>query len=348
MTLSKSAAAALLLAILIFAGTAYRLVGAGHAGGTDNAYVRGDVTPISTKVPGLIEDVLVADNQQVRAGDILFRLDDREYGARADRARAALAARRAAIVRHDRSLELQRANIGQARAAVRSAGAEVDRSGRELARIQVLRRDGWVTTARGDDAAADSEKALAGVSGAEAALTASRDQYDVIASQRLQLVAEVEAAEAELRLAELDLESTIVRAPADGRVAERQVRKGQYVRPGTSLIALVAREVWIVANFKETELQGIRAGEPVTILVDSQPGRALAGRVDSLSPASGAQFALLPPDNASGNFTRIVQRIPIRIAVPGGQPGVDELRPGMSARVARGETARHWQVRLRR
>ncbi len=340
MTLSKSAVAALLVAALIFAGAAYALVGAAGARGTDNAYVRGDVTPVSTKVSGLVAQVLVEDNQEVRAGDILFRLDDRDYRARVDQARAALSARRAAIVRLERSLELQRATIGGARAAVRAAGAEAERSGRELARIQVLRGEGWVTKSRGDEASAASEKALAGVSGAEAALDASHDQFEVIASQRLQLLADIEAAQAELRLAELDLESTVVRAPTDGRVAERQARQGQYVRPGTPLIALVSRSVWIVANFKETELRQMRVGEPVSVTVDSQPGRVFAGRVDSLSPASGAQFALLPPDNATGNFTRIAQRIPIRITIFAGQPGFDELRPGMSARVARAERRR--------
>jgi membrane fusion protein (multidrug efflux system) len=337
MTLSKSAIAALLLAVLIFAGTAYALVGAASARGTDNAYVRGDVTAVSSKVSGVIAEVRIADNQEVRAGDILFRLDDRDYRARVDQARAALSARRAAILRLDRSLELQQSAIGEARAAVRGAGAEAERSRRELTRIRVLRGEGWVTKSRSDEASASSEKALAGVAGAEAALDASHDQYDVISSQRQQLVADVEAARAELRLAKLDLESTIVRAPSNGRVAERQARKGQYVRPGTPLIALVSPNVWIVANFKETEIRGMRAGEPVSIVVDSQPGRVFAGRVDSLSPASGAQFALLPPDNATGNFTRIVQRIPIRIAVPPGQPGLEDLRPGMSARIRRAD-----------
>jgi membrane fusion protein (multidrug efflux system) len=334
-TLSKSALAALLLALLVFAGAAYALVGAAKAAGTDNAYVRGDVTPVSTKVAGLVAEVLVADNQEVRPGEIMFRIDDRDYRARVDQARAELAARRAAIARLDRSIELQQTAIGQARAAVRTADAEADRSGRELARIEALRSDGWVTRARGDEAVAASEKALAGRAGAEAALSGSHDQVAVLESQRPQLVADIQSAEAALRLAEIELESTIVRAPAAGRVAERQARKGQYVRPGTQLIALVSRDVWIVANFKETELGKMRAGEPVSIEADALLGLVFAGEVESLSPASGAQFALLPPDNATGNFTRIVQRIPIRITLHASQPGVADLRPGMSAKVRR-------------
>lgn len=335
MNLSKSALGALLPAALIFAGAAYVLAGAASGNGTDNAYLRGDVTPISPKVAGLVAEVLVSDNQQVHAGDLLFRIDDRDYQAKVEHARAALAARKAALASLDSRLALQRTAIGQATAAAWSAEAEADRSKREFARIDALRRVGWVSVGRRDEAVAASEKARASVAGAQATLAGAHDQVDVTESQRPQLIAEVQAAEAELRLALIDLESTVVRAPTDGRVAERQARNGQYVRPGTQLIALVSRVVWVVANFKETELKGMRAGDPVSVTVDALPGRIFAGRVESLSPASGAQFALLPPDNATGNFTRIVQRIPIRITFLPGQSGQAELRPGMSARVQR-------------
>lgn len=332
MSLSRSTIAALLLCVLVFVAAAYGLVGR-STGGTDNAYVRGDVTPIGIKVAGLVSEVVVTDNQQVRAGDILFRLDDRDYRARVDEALAMLAARKAELVALDSRLARQRSVILEAGARLRSAEAEADRSGRELARIEALRSQGWVTRARGDEALAASERALAGVSGAGAGLMGSHAEVGVIESQRPQLLAAVQSAEAELRLARIDLESTVVRAPADGRVAERQARKGQYVRPGTPLIALVSGDVWVVANFKETELRGVRPGERVSITVDALPGRTFDGRVDSLSPASGAQFALLPPDNATGNFTRIVQRIPIRISIVGGPAVRRDLRPGMSARV---------------
>ncbi|HEY0628702.1 MAG TPA: HlyD family secretion protein [Sphingomicrobium sp.] len=334
MSLSRSTIAALILSALVFVAAAYGLVGR-QSDGTDNAYVRGDVTPVGIKVAGLVGEVLVRDNQEVRAGDILFRLDDRDYRARVDEALAVLAARKAELAALDSRLARQRSAIFEARATLRSARAEADRSGRELARIEALRSKGWVTRARGDEALAASERALAGVSGAGAGVTGSTAEAGVIESQRPQLMAAVQAAEAALRLARIDLESTVVRAPADGRVAERQARKGQYVRPGTPLIALVSGDVWVVANFKETELRGMRAGERVSITVDALPGRTFDGRVDSLSPASGAQFALLPPDNATGNFTRIVQRIPIRISIGGGPAQRQDLRPGMSARVRR-------------
>lgn len=340
MNLTKTAIVALLTATIFFAGTAWILVGAAWASATDNAYVRGDVTPISARISGYVAEVLVTDNQEVRAGDVLFRLDDRDYRTRVDHARAQLAARRTAIAGLDRSLALQRSAIGRARAALQGADAEAERARADLARVDVLRSDGWVTRARSDEALADSRQAIAGVVGAEAAVAGSHNELTLIESRRPQLLAEIRAAEAVLRQAEIDLESTVVRAPADGRVSERQARRGQYVRPGTQLISLVSRDVWIVANFKETQLRRMRPGDPVSVVVDALPGHEFAGRIESLSPASGAQFALLPPDNATGNFTRIVQRIPIRIILAPGQPGQAELRPGMSARVRRGGSSR--------
>jgi membrane fusion protein, multidrug efflux system len=331
MTLSRSAGAALLTALLILAGTAYALLGAASARGTGNAYVRGDVTPVGTRVTGLVEQVLVTDNQEVRAGDVLFRIDDRDYRARVGEARAALAAKRAELDTLAGRVRLQRAMVEEARASLTSAGAEAERAARELGRIEALRQQGWVTRRQGDEALASGRQAGAAVAAADAALAASREGIAVIESRRPQLLAEIEAAEAALQLALIDLDSTLIRAPADGRVAERQVRRGQYVRPGTQLIALVSRGVWVVANFKETQLRGLRAGERVTVVADALPGRRFEGRVDSLSPASGAQFALLPP----GNFTRILQRIPVKIILAPGQPGQAELRPGMSVRVRR-------------
>lgn len=335
MKLARSTVLALLAAISVFGGAGYSL-NRQLTDGTDDAYVRGDVTPVSTKVAGLVAQVHVADNQEVRAGDILFTLDNRDYRARVDEARATIAERKSALFALDSKLELQATTIAQARASLRGASAEADRSSRELARVDVLRHEGWATKASGDEAIASSERALAGLAGAKAALLGSNAQVDVIESQRPQLLADISAAEAALHLALIDLESTIIRAPTDGRVAERQVLKGQYVSPGTPLIALVSRNVWVEANFKETDLRGMKIGEPVSITVDAEPGRSFEGVVESLSPASGAQFALLPPDNATGNFTRIVQRIPIRIGLRPRQMGVADLRPGMSARVRKG------------
>nr|WP_287259591.1 HlyD family secretion protein [Mesorhizobium sp.] len=169
---------------------------------------------------------------------------------------------------------------------------------------------------------------------AQANLAAARQQMHVLETQRPQLDADIAAAAAALTLAEIELASAVVRSPADGWVGERQARVGQYVRAGTLLVAVVPRNFWVVANFKETQIPALRIGDSVAISIDAIPGREFRGRVESFSPASGAQFALLPPDNATGNFTRIVQRIPVKITLDAGQPDLDRLRPGMSAVVA--------------
>jgi membrane fusion protein (multidrug efflux system) len=304
-----------------------------HDASTENAYVRADVTPIAAKIAGYIVQVGVRDNQPVKAGDLLFRIDDADFQARVDQARAAVEARRAAIGNLDRRLALQRATIQQAEAALRGALAESARTTRDLGRTAQLTTAGWVSQARNDQVLSDSQQAGAKVEEAQANLAAATRQIEVIESQRPQLVADVHAAEAALRLAQIDLDSTTVRAPVDGWVGERQARPGQYVRPGSLLIAVVSRDVWVVANFKETQLARMAAGTRVSVMADGAPGMSFRGAVESLSPASGAQFALLPPDNATGNFTKIVQRIPVRITLAPGQAGVTRLRPGMSATV---------------
>ncbi|MET0531844.1 MAG: HlyD family secretion protein, partial [Microvirga sp.] len=165
-------------------------------------------------------------------------------------------------------------------------------------------------------------------------VAAARRQMDVLESQRPQLHADIDAAAAALRLAEIELENTAIRSPSDGWVGERQARVGQYVRPGTLLLAIVPEDVWVVANFKETQIPDLHIGDSVSVAIDGIPGAGFRGRLESFSPASGAQFALLPPDNATGNFTRIVQRIPVKITLDPGQAGLENLRPGMSAVVA--------------
>lgn len=301
---------------------------------TDNAYVRGDVTPISPKISGYITEVPIRDNQAVTAGDVLFRIDDSDYRARVDQASAGVATRRAMLANLGSQIELQRAAIEQAAAALRGAQADANLAAREFARFDELTKKGWVSRAKNDHAEADHLRAGAKVAEAEANLAAARRQLDVLESQRPQLRADIDAAEAALRLSQIELENTVVRSPSDGWVGERQARVGQYVRPGTQLIAIVQQDFWIVANFKETQTPEMQIGDGVAISIDGVPGAEFKGHIDSLSPASGAQFALLPPDNATGNFTRIVQRIPVKIAFDPGQPGLDRLRAGMSAVVA--------------
>ncbi|MDI9240159.1 HlyD family secretion protein [Lysobacter sp. LF1] len=300
---------------------------------TDNAFVRGDITQISPKVSGHVVRVAVKDNQNVKAGELLFQIDDRDYRARLLQARAALAARQAAVGNLDAQLKLQRASIEQAQASVSEASAEAARSDRDSIRARALAKDQLIAASQLDQLVSSAQIASTRVVETRAGLGAAMQRIGVLESQRPQLEADIRAAEAAVALAELDVESTTVRAPVDGRVSERIARVGQYVRSGSPLIALVASDVWVVANFKETQLEGIQPGAPVEVAVDAVPGARFHGRVESLSPASGAQFALLPPDNATGNFTRIAQRVPVRIALLDDGAQLASLRPGMSATV---------------
>ncbi|HHV68328.1 MAG TPA: HlyD family secretion protein [Ochrobactrum intermedium] len=300
---------------------------------TDNAYIRGEITPISPKITGYLAEVAIEDNQAVRKGDVLFRVEDRDYLARVHQAEATLNSKQAAIGNLDSRLDLQRTMIQQAEAALDGAEADANRALQDKTRTQELRRTGTASQAAMERADAESRKTASGVAEARANLAAARSQLEVLESQRPQLMADIDVAEAAVELANTELDATVIRAPADGRVSERQARVGQYVRPGTQLIALVSSTVWAVANFKETQLRSIRVGDEALVAVDGVSGAPFRAQVESVSPASGAQFALLPPDNATGNFTRIVQRIPVRLvfASDDNDTRVENLRPGMSA-----------------
>ncbi|MER8967205.1 HlyD family secretion protein [Mesorhizobium sp. M0808] len=305
-----------------------------HSTSTDNAYVRGDVTPISPRISGYITQVAVRDNQAVKAGDVLFRIDDSDYRARVDQAAARIATRRSVLANLTSRVDLQHAVIEQMIAALQGAEADANQAARNFARTRELNKGGWASQSISDQAEADDLRARAKIAEAQANLAAARQQMNVVETQRPQLEADIAAAAADLTLAEIELASTVVQSPADGWVGERQARVGQYVRAGTLLVAVVPRNVWVVANFKETQIAALRIGDSIEISIDGIPQRKFTGRVESLSPASGAQFALLPPDNATGNFTHIVQRIPVKIIFDPGQPDLDVLRPGMSALVA--------------
>ena len=301
---------------------------------TENAYVNGDVTPISPKISGYIVEVGVRDNQAVKAGDTLFRIDDSDYRARVDQASAAVAGKRAMLANLNSRLALQGALVDQSVAALQGAEADADLATLEYERVRGLVGNGWASHAKYDQSKADYLRGGAKVAAARANVAAARLQTDVLESQRQQFQADVDAAIAALKLAQIELDNTVVRTPSAGWVGERQARVGQFVRPGTLLIAVVPDNFWVVANFKETQIPVMRDGDAVSITVDGVRGVKFTGLIDSLSPASGAQFALLPPDNATGNFTRIVQRIPVKITFDRNQQGLDHLRPGMSATVA--------------
>ncbi|NRQ16686.1 HlyD family secretion protein [Ensifer sesbaniae] len=331
MKLLEASIGAVAIAGAVFGVTSISMVDGWSGQSTDNAYVRGDVVPVSPKITGYIAEVAVADNEPVKAGQVLYRIEDNEYRARVASAKAALASKRAAIANLESRLSVQRANIEHAEANLQGARAEADRAARDFVRIENLTKSGTVSQASLETARSTDINAAARVSEAVANLAAAKAEIDVLESQRPQLQADADGAAAALQLAQIELDNTLIRAPADGTVGERQAKSGQFVRPGTALIPFVGEDKWIIANFKETQLPGVRFGGTVEIRVDALPDVTLQGKIESISPASGAQFALLPPDNATGNFTKIVQRVPVKVTLNEGQSGLGDLRPGMSA-----------------
>ena len=297
---------------------------------TDDAYVKADYTTVAPKVAGYIKDVLVNDNDKVKAGQVLARIDDRDFQAALSQAKADLKAANAAIANIDAQISLQQSLIGQAKATVDASKASLDFAQSDAARSARLISNGAGTQSRAEETQSASKQAAAAVERDQAALVAAQNKVPVLQTQRDQAVAQRDRAAAAVRQAELNLSYTDIVAAVDGTVGARSIRVGQYVTSGTQLMAVVPlHSVYVVANFKETQLTYVRPGQSVEIRVDSFPDVAIKGHVDSLSPASGLEFSLLPPDNATGNFTKIVQRIPVKIVIDDEQlAGL--LRSGMS------------------
>jgi membrane fusion protein (multidrug efflux system) len=325
---------------------------------TDDAFVRRDVTPLSTKVAGLVREVKVNDYQAVRKGVELVILEDDDYRAQVAQATAAVDAAKAAIQNNRRQRALQDARIDRALAGIDQAQAQivaaqagteavqadVSRTNAERSRQEALLDTGSATRQRVEAAVADAERFTAQLANRQAdlaqartllrsnelAVEAERRSKAVLESQELQLVADLRAREAALAGTQVNLGYTRIVAPADGTVGERQVRPGQLVSPGTQVLSFVDGKTWVQANFRETQLTNIKVGNPVDIRVDVYPGEVIHGRVLEIAPASGSQFALLPPDNATGNFTKVVQRVPVKIALDDSTLAM-RLRSGLSA-----------------
>ena len=299
---------------------------------TDDAYIRADVSILSARISGNVLKVLVNDYQPVKAGQPLVEIDPADYEAARDAAQAAVEGAQAALTNLQNQEELQRAVIAQAEAQLVSAQAAQVEMSEEFDRQQTLVKGGIAGTEQKlQQATANLAKAQADVRSAQAAIQAQKRQLDVLIGQEGSLRANLDAARANLKTADLKLGYTKVAAPFDGIVGTRLVQVGDYVNIGTNLIAAVPiPNVYVIANFKETQLTHVAPGQPVDITVDTFPGQTLRGTVERISPASGAVFALLPPDNATGNFTKVVQRIPVRIAIDPGQALTDRLRAGMS------------------
>ena len=353
---------------------------------TDDANVRADLTPLSTKVAGLVAKVAVSDYQAVKAGDLLVQLQDDDFRAQVQQAVAAVTGGEDALVNNRRQKELQDARIAQAADGIRAAEADIAaaeagigaanssianaRSGIEATKADVQRTllerrrqealmasesatrqkleqvvadeeryRGQLGSREADLSAAEAQlasrqadlvRAHARLASSKSELEAQKRQRAVLDSQELMLHADLNAKRASLMLSQTNLGYTRIAAPEDGIVSERKVRAGQLVSPGTQVLSLVQSDVWVQANYKETQVRHIRPGDPAELRMDAFPGVVFKGKVDQLSPASGSQFALLPPDNATGNFTKIVQRVPVKIVLDRGQPAAARLRPGMS------------------
>jgi membrane fusion protein, multidrug efflux system len=298
---------------------------------TDDAYVGGDVTVMAPKVSGFIADVAVTDNQSVHPGDLLIKLDDRDYRAALARTEALVAAQQATLANLDATRRLQEAVIREARAGIAAADAETIRTRADQVRFETLSRSAAASVQSFQKAEADYKQAAAGGEKARATLDAAEQQVAVIETQKLQTRAALDAALADRDTARLNLGYTELRAPFDGVVGNRSARTGAFAAAGAQLIAVVpARGLWVDANFKENQLAKMHAGEAATIYADVLPDVTFHGHVASLSPATGAQFSVLPPENATGNFTKIVQRVPVRIVLDGDASALGLLRPGLS------------------
>ncbi|MEG0860478.1 MAG: HlyD family secretion protein [Pseudomonas sp.] len=298
---------------------------------TDDAYVGADVTVISAKVPGYISEVPVLDNQFVKAGDLLARIDVRDYRAALAKAEGAVAAQQASLVNLDAIEQLQQAVINQAKAQIDASEAEVQRAGNDHSRYQTLVRTQAVSVQSAQQVEATWKSARADRARAEAGLLAARRQLDVIASQRGQARAALQQAQADREQALLNIGYTELRAPVDGYVGNRRAKVGAYAAAGSQLISVVpAKGMWIDANFKEDQLAHMQVGQAVSIRADILPGREFHGHIESLAPATGAQFSVLPPENATGNFTKIVQRVPVRVRLDSADADFGALRPGLS------------------
>src|SRR6185312_5424210 len=298
---------------------------------TDDAYVKADSTIIAPKISGYIAQVLVGDNQKVEAGQALARIDDRDFKTALNQARADVAASQAAIRNFDAQIELQQPLIQQQAAEVEAAEANLKFAQEERARSDALMKSGSGTVQRAQQTDAALHAQTAQLQQGKAGLIAANKKIEVLATERAKAVAQLDHAHAVEQQAALNLSYTEITAPVSGTVGARSLRVGQFVQAGTQLMAVVPLDaVYVVANFKETQLTHVRNGQPVEIRIDSFHGTKLKGHVDSLSPASGLEFALLPPDNATGNFTKIVQRVPVKIVLDDHNlTGL--LRPGMSA-----------------
>ena len=298
---------------------------------TDDAYVGGNVTPISPHIIGFIAEVAVTDNQRVQAGQLLIRLDDRDMRAAADHAKAILEQRTAALSTLRARYPLQQATIEQATADLNAKRAQADFARIDAERYRILAAKDSGSQQQAQRTFALDQQSAAAVTSAQAAVTAAKQHLDVLDAQIAEASAAVAQAQADLQTARLNLGYTEIRSPIEGYIGNRAAQVGAYVSQGTYLLTVVpAHGLWVDANFKEDQLARLQPGQPATIVADTLPGHVFHGHVLSLAPATGAVFSVIPPENATGNFTKIVQRVPVRIALDDEDASLGRIRPGLS------------------
>jgi membrane fusion protein (multidrug efflux system) len=328
------AAAVLVLGVAAWFGYDYLTVGR-FLVSTDDAYVQAYNTTIAAKVAGYVASVPVTDNTQVRAGDVIATIDDGDYRLAVASAREKVATQGATVARMAYQIAAQEAAVEQAKTQLVAAQAAATRAELELTRQTTLVARDASSRQLLEQAQANRDQAVAGVQGAQAAIDSAAANVEVLKGQRQEAISTLAELKTALAKAERDFSFTVIRAPIDGVIGNRAVQTGDYVQTGQRLASLVPLdEVYVTANFKETQLARLRPGQPVSVAVDALPEHAIQGTVESFSPASGAVFSLLPPDNATGNFTKIVQRLPVRIHVPAEVAREGLLRPGMSVVVS--------------
>ena len=306
---------------------------AGRSEKTDNAYIRGQVTIISPQVSGYVTRVSVQDFAEVKAGHILATIDDRIYRARVAQAEANVAAQEAALANSAQAQKSREVATDSQNAGIANAQAQLAKAEADMRRARALVADGSISTREFDQTRAALLASQAALQQARASRAIGTQDIRTVVVGRAGLEAAVASAKAQLRLAQIDLDNTVIRAPTDGQLSEIGVRQGAYVTSGMQLLSIVPHNVWVIANFKEAQTHDMAIGQPVQFRVDALGSAELTGRIENLSPAAGSEFAVLKADNATGNFVKVSQRIAVRIAIDRGQPLAKRLRPGMSVEV---------------
>ncbi|WBU63856.1 HlyD family secretion protein [Paracoccus aerodenitrificans] len=297
---------------------------------TENAYIRGKVTTIAPQLSGYIADVEVVDFQPVTKGQVIARIDDRQYRQRLAQAKATLAGAEAALEIQKQSIHSAQAQLQSAEAAMKSAEAARDTAQQSWERVSELNSRGITAQSVTDQSELALRQAEAAVTQAESAIAVARENVNGAEVGLAAKQSEIASAEAAVELAQIDLDNTVIRAPTNGRLGQIGVRAGQYVTAGTTLVSHVGNKIWVIANFKETQLHGMRVGDRASFTVDAMQGRSFHGRVEAFSPATASEFSLLSASNATGNFTKVAQRLPVRISIDAGQEMADRLDPGLS------------------